>query len=78
MGGNTRLLTALQKVMRYEMTITEWVGAAILLGTPYLTIGIIWSVINTDHLRQLDGVDLAVSFLGSVVSWPVLLISACA
>jgi hypothetical protein len=72
------LLTALQKVLRYEMTITEWIGTAILLGAPYLAIGVIWSVINTDHLRHLDGVDLAVPFLGSVVSWPVLLISTCA
>jgi hypothetical protein len=69
------LLTALRKVLGYQMTIAEWIGTAILLGTPYLVVGAIWSVTHTAHLRDLHGVDLAVSFLGSVVSWPVLLVS---
>jgi hypothetical protein len=30
---------------------------------------------HTAHLQHMRGADLAVSFLGSIVSWPVLLFS---
>ena len=30
---------------------------------------------HTEHLRRMQGADLVVSFLGSIVSWPVLLFS---
>jgi hypothetical protein len=36
-------------------------------------VGVIWSTTHTEHLHRMHGVDLAVSFLGSIVSWPVLL-----
>jgi hypothetical protein len=32
-------------------------------------------ILGTQHLQQMHGADLAVSFLGSMVSWPVLLVS---
>jgi hypothetical protein len=44
-----------------------------IIGTPYLAVGTVWSTTHTEHLHQLHGVDLTVSFLGSIVSWPVLL-----
>ncbi len=69
------MLTAVRRVLRFEMTIAEWIGTAVIIGIPYLVVGIIWTATHTDHLSQLHGVDLAVSFLGSIVSWPVLLVS---
>jgi hypothetical protein len=36
---------------------------------------VIWSATHTDHLGALSGLDRTVSFLGSIVSWPVLLFS---
>ena len=48
---------------------------ALVLGTPYLIVGAIWSSTHTDHLNQMDGIDLVVSFLGAIVSWPVLLVA---
>ena len=57
------------------MTIAEWIGTAILAAVPYLVIGVIWSATHTDHLDALSGIDRTVSFLGSIVSWPVLLFS---
>jgi hypothetical protein len=44
----------------------------LVVGTPYLLIGTIWSATHTEHLSQMHGADMAVSFLGSIVSWPVL------
>ena len=37
------VLTALRKILSFEMTIAEWIGTAILAGIPYLVVGVIWS-----------------------------------
>jgi hypothetical protein len=50
-------------------------GIAVILGTPYLIVGVVWSCTHTEHLRQMQGADLVVSFLGSIASWPVLIFS---
>ena len=69
------MLTGLRKILGYQMTIAEWIGTALILGIPYLVIGVIWSLTHTDHVSGLAGTDLVVSLLGSIVSWPVLLFS---
>jgi hypothetical protein len=69
------MLTKLRQVLGYQLTIGELMGIAIIFGTPYLIVGLIWSSTHTDQLRQMQGADLVVSFLGSIVSWPVLLFS---
>ncbi|BBY54678.1 hypothetical protein H7J07_17340 [Mycobacterium koreense] len=69
------LLERLGKLLSYRMSIGELIGLGLILGTPYLIIGLIWSLTHTAHLQQMQGVDLVVSFLGSIVSWPVLLFS---
>lgn len=80
-GGNsggarakgTLMLARLRKLLEYQLSIAELLGLGILLGTPYLIVGVIWSSTHTAHLHDMHGVDLVVSFLGSIVSWPVLL-----
>ena len=69
------VLNALRKVLSYRVSIGELVVVALVLGTPYLIAGVIWSSTHTDHLAEMDGIDLVVSFLGAIVSWPVLLIA---
>jgi hypothetical protein len=69
------VLVTLRKIFDFEMTIAEWIGTAVLAALPYLVIGVIWSMTHTDHLSGMTDVDRAVSFLGSIVSWPVLLFS---
>jgi hypothetical protein len=69
------MLTKLRRLLSYELTVAEWIGIGLIIGTPYLIVGLIWSSTHTEHLHQLRGVDLVVSFLGSIVSWPVLLFS---
>jgi hypothetical protein len=65
----------LRQFLGYKITIAELIGLGIILGTPYLVVGAIWSATHTDHLKHMEGVDLAISFLGSIASWPVLLFS---
>lgn len=69
------MLATLRKFFAFEMTIAEWIGTAILAAIPYLVIGVIWSLTHTSNLEGMSGIDRAVSFLGSIVSWPVLLFS---
>ena len=67
------MLEKLRRVLEFRLSIAQLMAIAIILGTPYLLVGTLWSTTHTEHLHQMHGVDLAVSFLGSIVSWPVLL-----
>ncbi|MCG5432272.1 hypothetical protein LV457_08190 [Mycobacterium sp. MYCO198283] len=69
------MLIRLRQILSYQLTIAELIGVGLLLGIPYLVVGIVWSATHTEHLAALDGADLVVSFLGSIASWPVLLFS---
>ncbi|MGV0791612.1 hypothetical protein [Mycolicibacterium sp. XJ1819] len=68
------MLTAVRKVLDFEMTIAEWIGTAALLAAPYLVVGVLWTAVHFDEIGG-QGVDRVVSILGTVVSWPVLLFS---
>ncbi|WP_372448190.1 hypothetical protein [[Mycobacterium] fortunisiensis] len=51
------------------------VTAGVIVGLPYLIVGVIWASMHADHLRTLSGADQLFSILGEVVAWPVLLIA---
>ena len=59
-------------VLDHRLTVAELLGTAVMLATPYLIIGCIWSFTHTEHLQRLHGADWVVSFLGSIASWPIL------
>jgi hypothetical protein len=67
------IVDGIGRLLSYRMSVGELIGLGLILGTPYLIIGLIWSLTHTAHLHEMQGVDLVVSFLGSIVSWPVLL-----
>jgi NADH:ubiquinone oxidoreductase subunit 4 (subunit M) len=69
----THVLETLRKVLDFRLTIGQLLAIGLIVGTPYLLVGTIWSTTHAEHLHQMHGIDLAVSFLGSIVSWPVLL-----
>lgn len=69
------MLGKVRQVLDFQITIAELIGLGLILGTPYLLVGTIWSTTHTEHLHRMQGADLVVSFLGSIVSWPVLLFS---
>jgi NADH:ubiquinone oxidoreductase subunit 4 (subunit M) len=69
------VLDALRRLLSYRVSVGQLMAIAVLLGTPYLIVGFIWSSTHTDHLAQMGGIDLVVSFLGAIVSWPVLLVA---
>jgi NADH:ubiquinone oxidoreductase subunit 4 (subunit M) len=67
------MLDTIRRVLGYQVSIAQLIAVGLIIGTPYLLIGAIWSTTHTAHLQSMHGADLAVSFLGSIVSWPVLL-----
>lgn len=69
------MLETIRRILGYQVTIAQLIALGLILGTPYLLIGAIWSTTHTAHLQNMHGADLVVSFLGSIVSWPVLLFS---
>ncbi|MDT5011765.1 MAG: hypothetical protein QOH57_3382 [Mycobacterium sp.] len=69
------MLATVRKIMGFQMTIAEWFGTAVMLLVPYLTIGVVWTLFHTEHFRDTEGVQRIVWILGSVASWPALLIS---
>ena len=66
------MLQKLDRLFSYEMKVSEFLGTLILLGIPYGLIGLIWTLTHTSHLKNMHGVDVVISFLGSIVCWPVL------
>jgi hypothetical protein len=68
------VLTAVRKVLEFQMTIAEWIGTAVILAVPYLVVGMVWTAVSGDHIG-LQGHARIPSILGSILSWPVLLVS---
>jgi hypothetical protein len=64
---------AVRRLLSFQVTIGELIVAALVVGTPYLLVGVIWSSTHTEHLKHMTGIDMVVSYLGSIASWPVLL-----
>jgi hypothetical protein len=67
------VLGALRRLLGFQVTIGELIVFAVVVGVPYLIVGAIWSRTHLAHLQHMAGADLVVSYLGSIVSWPVLL-----
>jgi len=60
--------------MDFELSIAELIGVGLVLGGPYLFIGLVWSSTHAQSLHGMHGVELLVSLVGSIVLWPALLV----
>jgi hypothetical protein len=69
------MLATIRKVMAFQMTIAEWIGTAIMLLVPYVAVGVVWALFHTEHFGGTGGGHRVVLILGTVASWPALLIS---
>lgn len=63
----------LRQVLDFQLSIAELIGIGLLVGAPYLIVGVVWSSAHTELLQQMDRVDLLVSIVGSIALWPLLL-----
>jgi hypothetical protein len=63
-----------QRVLKFEMTIAEWIGTAVMLLVPYLVIGVLWTATHAERLGDAHGFDWFVSVVVSVLAWPVLFV----
>lgn len=69
------MLNALRRLLNFKFSVAELIGIALILGAPYLIMGVIWSTGHSSHLEQMHGLDLEFSYIGSIVFWPALLFS---
>ncbi|WP_101950513.1 hypothetical protein [Mycobacterium sp. 3519A] len=67
------MLDTVRRLLAFQVTIAQLIIIAVVVGVPYLIVGVVWSSTHTAHLQHMAGIDLVVSYLGSIVSWPVLL-----
>jgi hypothetical protein len=72
---NRRMNPRLRRILDYEFTIAELLGLAVFFATPYLVIGLIWSVLHTDRLEDVGFLDKVIAFFGAILTWPVLWVS---
>jgi hypothetical protein len=63
------------KISDYRVSIKQLFTAALVVGVPYLAIGVIWALSHGDHIPDLRGLDRIFSALGEIVAWPVLTVS---
>jgi hypothetical protein len=66
------MLSLLDRVLSFQLTIVELICVAVLLSVPYLAVGIVWASSHSAHFEQLQGAHLTVSLLGSILLWPAL------
>ena len=69
------MLTTVRRILDFEMTIAEWIGAAIILSVPYLIIGMVWAFTHLGDLSSMPAPRAVVSFMLAVLMWPVPLIT---
>lgn len=66
-------LTLVRNVLDYQFSVARLVIIGAVVLVPYLVIGLCWSATRSELTSSLHGFDLVLSFLGSVVAWPVLM-----
>ena len=69
------MLTRLRQLMDFELSIAELIGVGVLLGGPYLIVGLVWSSTHAQSLHGIRGLELLISLVGSIVLWPALLVA---
>jgi len=69
------VLATLRRLLSHEFTVAELIGLAIILATPHLLIGLAWALTHTDRTEHMHGVARVLSFLATIVAWPVLFLT---
>ncbi len=66
----------MKKIYEYEMTLAEWIGLAVILATPYLTVGVIYTISHRESMGQFASFEFVTSFVQSTLTWPWLMFSS--
>lgn len=53
----SHMLRMVRQLLGLQLTVAELIGIGLIVGTPYLLIGAIWSTTHTEHLHQMHGID---------------------
>lgn len=70
------MLQTISRILDHRMPVSEYLGTLVFIGIPYGIVGLIWTLTHTSHLSSIDSTwNQVISFLGSIVCWPVLIFS---
>ena len=67
-------MPTIQSVLKFEMTIAEWIGTAAILLVPYLVVGVAWTALNPERLGDTSGLRWLLAVVVSVTQWPAMLV----
>jgi hypothetical protein len=65
----------LARLLEYDITIRQLVAWALVLGVPYVGVGLGWALTHQDHIASLAGLDAVFSFIGEIIAWPPLIVA---
>lgn len=65
----------IKDILNYRVGIGQLIAIGLVIGIPYVVIGLIWAFTHNAHLDELEGIDKVFSFIGEVIAWPPLVIS---
>ena len=69
------MLARFRRLMDSELSLAELIGVGLLLGGPYLIVGLVWSSTHAESFQRIGGVELLISVVGSIGLWPALLLA---
>ena len=69
------MIDTIRRLLNYRLTVAELIGIAMILGAPYLIVGVVWCSGHSERIDQLQGLDLVLSYIASILLWPILLIA---
>jgi len=75
MRGESDVIDTIRRLLNYRLTVAELIGIAMILGAPYLIVGVVWCSGHSERIDQLQGLDLVLSYIASILLWPILLIA---
>lgn len=65
----------LKELLETKVSLLQLMVAGLVVGVPYLLVGAIFALGNSDHLTDLGLVDQGASFAAQVAIWPLLLVA---
>lgn len=65
----------IKAILDTKLSVLQLMVIGVVLGLPYVLVGLIWALGHTETLDGLGAIDKAASFGAQVVLWPVLIVA---
>lgn len=65
----------IREILNTKLSVWQLLVLGLVLGVPYVVIGLIWALTHTEHHEGLGLIDKAASFAAKVALWPMLIVA---